>query len=163
MRVKFEGKAPFGFAYEKIVNGQVVGIEKEMEGSIFDNIYEKDLSVNGSVKYNIVKVYDDTTEKPWKYPDNGVDVTGQVMNIVADAHSSPSAGADITAQCGYKAVLDASPEDETHPHYWVETTKGDFDDRMDPKTTFTANDKGNFTLYFIEESGVCPYTLRFPL
>jgi gliding motility-associated-like protein len=158
MRVKFEGKAPFGFAYEKIVNGQVVGIEKEMEGSIFDNVYEKDLSVNGSVKYNIVKVYDDTTEKPWRYPDNGVDVTGQVMNIVADAHSSPSAGADITAQCGYKAVLDASPEDETHPHYWVETTKGDFDDRMDPKTTFTANDKGNFTLYFIEESGVCKDT-----
>ena len=158
MRVKFNGKAPFGFAYEKIVNGEVTGVETEMKGDIFDEYFEKTLSVKGSLRYNIVKVYDDTTEKPWKYPDNGVDVTGQVMNIVADSHSNPSAGDDITAQCGYKAVLDAAPEDDTHPHYWVETNEGEFDDKTDPKTTFTANDKGNFTLHFVEESGVCKDT-----
>ena len=158
MRVKFKGEAPFGFAYQKIVNGVVTGTETEMKGDIFDTIFVKTLSVNGSLKYNIVKVYDDTTEKPWKYPDNGVDVTGQEMNIVADTHSKPSAGADITSQCGYDATLDATPEDAAHPHYWVESPDGSFEDKTDPKTIFTADDRGNYTLYFVEESGVCKDT-----
>ena len=155
LRVKFSGNAPFGIAYETYENGSYVKTNTQLNGDIYNEYWETSFVADTNTTIKVVRVYDDTTEKPWKYPENGVEVTGQEMNITDYSRTSPDAGETISAMCGYEATLDATPENPDHPHYWSESPDGTFTDRNDPKTTFKAYDEGNFTLWFVEENGAC--------
>ena len=155
LRVRFSGTAPFGIAYETYKNGVYVRTDTQLNGDIYDENWETSFVADTNTTIKVVRVYDDTTEKPWNYPGNGVEVTGQEMNITDYSRTNPDAGATISALCGYAATLDATPENSDHPHYWSDTPDGTFADKYDPKTTFTANDQGNFTLWFVEVNGAC--------
>ncbi|NPA35735.1 MAG: gliding motility-associated C-terminal domain-containing protein [Chlorobi bacterium] len=158
LKIQFVGVSPFGIAYEIYENGVYVRTETEIDDPIFSETWETDISVQTTTTIKIVRVYDDTTEKPWDYPGNGNVVSGPEMNVTIYSRTSPSAGDDITAQCGYLANLDATPENENHICYWLDVTGGSFVDKTDPKTTFEADDRGDFTLYFVEENGACKDT-----
>ncbi len=153
-KVKFTGTAPFGIAYEVLnteTSGSVIYTEFD---PIFDANWVTTLTVSNNTTISIVRVYDDTTGD-WSYPGDGAEVTGESMDITVDHLPTPGAGNDISALCGYTATMTATPGDASNPHYWAETADGIFADINDPATTFEANDLGTYTLWFIEESGVC--------
>ncbi len=171
-KVKFSGGAPFGIVY-KVINvedntyvtyprlHQSDAIKTEDMDA--DNVWTETLTLSKSSKITVLKVYDATIEQKdnstpgdpaWFY-DDGVDVIDQEMNIRVDHMPNPDAGSDINALCGYIATLSATPGDAAQPHYWSPSPDGTFLDPSDPATTFEATDLGTFTLWFVEESGVC--------
>ena len=160
-KVHFTGDQPFGFRYKTTTYGTTTTSEilNRYEPPIFSNSYTETFPVGGggqqidSVVVEIIEVYDNTIST-WK-PGSGVAITGEKMTCAVDYKPSPSAGNDISGLCGYTTGLDAAPESNTAPSYWAESPYGSFTDRNDPKTTFRAATEGSYTLWFVEESGVC--------
>ncbi len=169
-KVKFTGKAPFGIAYRVTDNVRSVTYTRihqsdaiKSEDMDANNIWTETLTISNTSTITLLKVYDadipqEDISKPgdpaWYYS-AGIEVSSQEMNIRVDQLPTPDAGADINALCGYVATLDATSSDAAQPHYWRATSDGTFTDPLDPATSFTSNTDGTFTLWFIEESGVC--------
>ena len=162
LKIKFTGKQPFGYKYKMVFyrNGSMVDgyILDRTEDKIFSNYVEETIKI--ASKYNadsviveLTKVYDDTTV-PWD-DDHGMEVTGEKMVFFVDYKPKPSAGENIDLMCGYSATLDATPEKAVNPYYWSDSPYGTFKDKTDPKTDFKAFTEGSYTLWFVEESGVC--------
>ncbi len=160
-KVHFTGNQPFGFRYKTTTYGTTTTpeIKDRYTTPIFNDSYTETFPVGGggkrtdSVVVEIIEVYDNTVST-WE-PGKGVAVTGEDMTCIVDHKPSPSAGNDISGLCGYTTDLDATPEFDTAPSYWAESPYGSFTDRNDPKTTFKAATEGSYTLWFVEESGVC--------
>lgn len=171
-KVKFTGSAPFGIAYRllnldtdeyvdlrRLHQSDAINIDELDENNVWTISY----TIDYNAKIEILKVYDQTIPQednstvgdPAWYYNAGVDITDEALNVKIDSRTNPDAGEDIGATCGYVVTLDAAPEDAAHTHYWSKTDDGSFADVFDPKTTFEANTRGVFTLYFVEENGAC--------
>ncbi len=172
-KVKFTGIAPFGIVYEVLDVENNISVKYprlhqsdaiQIENMDADSVWTETLTLSKTSKITVLKVYDATIpqrdmitpgDPAWVYPADGIDVIDQEMNIRVDHMPTPDAGTDINALCGYVATLDATPGDATHPYYWRVTPDGIFTDSSDPATSFKSNTHGTFTLWFVEESGVC--------
>jgi len=118
-KVKFRGTAPFGIyyqtvdedgthPYQRLSQDDEIGIE-DLDA---DSVWTENISIFKTTKFTILKVYDATIDRndnsdpgnPAWYDYDGIDVTGEEMDIVVDSRTSPDAGADISALCGYTAT-----------------------------------------------------------
>ncbi len=168
-KVKFTGTAPFGIGYiisdeygstkyTKLKQSDAIRSE-DMDGN---NVWTEVLPINFNSTISIEKVFDATIpltaivdgEPAWDYS-KGIIITDEEMDILVDREPTPNAGIDISKLCGFIATLDATPENASNTYYWLGTPDGTFANVNDSATTFEANDFGTFTLFFVEESGVC--------
>jgi gliding motility-associated-like protein len=152
-KIKFTGNAPFGFVIKDQEGNMQVETNPIFENELVNGVYTHTFQVSTNKTYDLYEFFDNDNA-PWTV-NNGYKTVSGSTSVSIDQRTNPNAGADVNLECGYVANLAATPEDPAHKHYWKASADGNFDEPNNATTSFTAHTEGTYTLWFMEENGVC--------
>ncbi len=154
LKIKFQGKSPFGFIYKNQKGDQWIRTKPIFENQLVDGFFIETLGVSQTDQFELVEFFDGNMPLGDWVSGKGYKTVSGGADIRVDRTPVPKAGGNVI-ECGYSYALQALPQEASNETFWDDVVNGNFNDPTNPNALFTAYTAGNHILTFNEKSGTC--------